>query len=243
MKEILHKVKPFIRVITILFIIGVLVIISFVYKFNVDNNTEEELVVSTNQIDEDIKLEQKVEAVVEATSYIYVDVKGAVKKPGVYKLEEGSRVIDAINKSGGLNKNADTSVVNLSKKLEDGNVIIIYTSDYIEERKKEEIVIEYIEKDCVCTDNTNDGCINDNEIIVEQPENNDNSNENIIKKVSLNKATLEELLTLPGIGKSKAEDILNYIKENGEFKTIDEIKEVKGIGDALFEKIKEHITI
>ena len=61
--------------------------------------------------------------------------------------------------------------------------------------------------------------------------------------VSLNKATLEELLTLPGIGKSKAEDILNYIKENGEFKTIDEIKEVKGIGDALFEKIKEHITI
>ena len=175
--------------------------------------------------------------------YIYVDVKGAVKKPGVYKLEEGSRVIDAINKSGGLNKNADTSVINLSKKLEDGNVIIIYTSDYIEERKKEEIVIEYIEKDCVCPDNTNDGCINDNEIIVEQPENNDNSNENIIKKLSLNKATLEELLTLPGIGKSKAEDILNYIKENGEFKTIDEIKEVKGIGDALFEKIKEHITI
>ena len=72
---------------------------------------------------------------------IYVDVKGAVKKPGVYALEAGSRVINAIEKSGGLSKGADTSVINLSKKLEDGNVIIIYTQDKIEEMKKQEVII------------------------------------------------------------------------------------------------------
>ena len=213
----------------------ILLVFCYLFKeefFQTEKNVE--LVISSEEV---VAVTEKTEDEI----MIFVDVKGAVKKPGVYQLKEGSRVIQAIEASGGLKSGADTSVINLSKKLEDGNVIIIYTKDKIEELKKQEKIVEYIEKECICPEPENTGCITGDDLVIESPKNeSDTSDSN--EKISLNKASLEELLTLPGIGESKANDILEYRKDK-RFDNIEEIKNVKGIGDALFEKIKEHITI
>lgn len=168
-------------------------------------------------------------------SKIQVEIKGAVKNTGVYQLEDGSRVKDLIDKSGGLTKDADTSVLNLSKELKDEDVVIIYTDKEIAEMKKGSTSIKYIEKQCVCPKLENSACFD--EII-------DNSESVINKtsKVSLNTSTLEELLTIPGIGESKAKLIIEYRNNNG-FKKIEDIMNVKGIGSGIFEKIKDYIII
>lgn len=179
---------------------------------------------------------------VEVKNFLYVDVKGAVTKPDVYKLEEGARIIDAINVAGGLKEEADTSVLNLSKKITDEMVIIIYTKEQInnftKENKNSEEVIKYIEKDCNCPDpNLNGACIKNDEP-------SSNSDDEISDTlVSINSASIDQLMTLPGIGESKAQSIITYRNTNGSFKVIDDIKNVTGIGDSIFDKIKDFITI
>lgn len=169
-----------------------------------------------------------------------INIKGAIINPGVYELEVGSRVIDAINISGGLKKDADTSILNLSKRLKDEDVIIIYTSDEVKQIKEGNVVIEYIENECNCPDVKNSACIDPDNFA----NNNESKNEeNISSKISINIATIEELQTLTGIGKSKAEDIIEYRNTNGNFQKIEDIKNVKGIGDSVFEKIKDNITV
>ncbi len=169
--------------------------------------------------------------------YIVVDVKGAVNNPGAYKLPNDSYVYDAINKAGGLLENANTSVINLSKRLKDEMVIIIYTNEELEQMNSNEIKTKYIEIEapCNCPDTMNDACINDNN------KSNDNTTTNSL--VSINNATKDELLTITGIGESKAISIINYREQNGLFNSIEDIKNVSGIGDALFEKIKNYITV
>jgi competence protein ComEA len=169
-----------------------------------------------------------------------VDIKGAIIKPQVYEIEVGKRVIDVINKAGGLTKEADTSVINLSKKVIDEMVIIIYTKKEIEDFKKKLKeptlieVIKYIEKNDCPDPLINDACLN-------------NSSDDVLKEnkglVSLNEASLGELLTLTGIGEVKALAIIDYREENGPFKSIEELMEVKGIGESIFAKIKDYITI
>lgn len=168
-------------------------------------------------------------------SQIGVEIKGAVKNAGVYKLETGSRVIDLVDKSGGLTNNADTSVLNLSKELKNEDVVIIYTNHEIEEMKKGSTSIKYIEKECVCPKLENSACFSE---IIDHSE----SIINKTGKVSLNTATLKELLTIPGIGESKAKLIIEYRNNNG-FKKIEDIMNVKGVGSGIFEKIKSYITI
>lgn len=170
---------------------------------------------------------------------IQIDIKGQVNNPGVYELENNSRVIDAINAAGGLTDIANTSLINLSKKLEDQMVIIIYSNDEVLNSNVKEIetVFKVIEKECVCPNIKNDSCINtelDNTVT-------DNSNEDN-KLVNINIASMEELMTLPNVGESKAQAIIDYRNEN-KFTTIEDIMNVSGIGEALFEKIKAHITI
>lgn len=225
---ILEKIKKYWKILLVGIVILVVICFAVCLKKEKVSSLEEDVFIMEPVVENEKEVE-----------YVYVDIKGAVKKPGVYKLEEGSRVIDVISKSGGLQKDADTSVINLSKKLEDGNVIIIYTKNKIEELKEQEKIVEYIEKECVCPDTNNDACLKEEDIIVEQPE----VEQSTTSKVSLNNATLEELMTLPGIGESKAQDILDYRNIQGNFKVIEDIKNVKGIGDALFEKIKDYITI
>lgn len=172
----------------------------------------------------------------EEINYIQVEIKGAVKNPGVYKLKENSIVDDLINSSGGLLDNANISTTNLARKLIDQYVVVIYTNTEIDEMRSGSTSIKYIDKECICPKITNNGCLN--KVIY-------NSDGVIIDtgKVSLNSSTLEELMTLPGIGEAKALSIIKYRDENNGFKEIEEIMKVKGIGTSMYEKIKDYLTL
>ena len=155
----------------------------------------------------------------------FVDVKGSVNNPGVYEFKNGDRIIDAIEVAGGLTKNANTSNINLSKKLTSEMVVYIYSNKEI--NSNDNLNCNNIcEVDVIEVNN----CIGINNV--------DNSN-----LININKATMEELLTLTGIGESKAKSIIEYRNSNGNYKNIDELKNVSGIGDALFDKIKDKITV
>ena len=142
--------------------------------------------------------------------YIYVDIKGEVINPNVYKIKKGLRVIDVINLAGGLTEESDTSNINLSKIVTDEMVIVIKS------KNNEEVYI-------------------DSDVDI----NNNNNNNQLI---DINTCTIDELLTLPGIGKSKANNIIEYRKKN-KFNTINDIMNVSGISESLFNKIKEYIKV
>ena len=214
-------------------IVLLLVIVSiFIYKnYTADDKEDENIVLNTKK---DIKKDEEEEEEV----YYQVDIKGEVINPGIYTVKEGSRVIDVIRLAGDLTEVADTSVLNLSKKVKDEMVIIVYSYDevvnFTATKEKEEI-----EQEACLSQNgiQNDACIKDST--------DDTSSSSVVisGKVSLNTATLDELMTLPGIGESKAQAIIEYREEVGAFQNIEELKEVSGIGDAIFDQIKENITI
>lgn len=160
-----------------------------------------------------------------STSNFYIDVKGAVKDPGVYLVSNGERVIDAIEKAGGLKKNANTSNINLAQRLVSEMVIVVYSDNEI---KKNSPKLACNTK-CNCEVIEINNCI-ENEVIQSD-------------KININTASIDELMTLSGVGESKAQSIISYREENGLFKTIEDIKNVSGIGDALYESIKDSITI
>lgn len=162
-----------------------------------------------------------------------VDIKGAINNPGVYKVPVGTRVNDVINAAGGLTDNADTSLINLSKLVIDEMVIIIYTKDEVQNSNLVNTVIKVVEKECVCPNIENDSCINDK---ITDTITGGNG------KVNINTASMEELSKLDGIGESKAQAIIKYREENGNFKTIEDITNVSGIGSSVYEKIKDNIT-
>lgn len=156
----------------------------------------------------------------------FVDVKGAVKKPGVYEFIKGDKVIDAINIAGGLTKYATTSNINLSQKLVSEMVVYVYTSSELSKKN-----ITTTTSKCVIS--TNDS-----------PKNDETTNENISSaKVNINDADLNTLMTISGIGEAKAKAIISYRTEKGKFITTLDIKNVSGIGDVLFAQIKDYITV
>lgn len=161
---------------------------------------------------------------------ILVHISGAVNKEGIVELKIGSRIADAIDKAGGMKEEADIEDINLAYKLEDGMKIHIPTkqeresSNITEEGKTEEITEKYV--------TTSSGVSAKNET---------KNTQNL--KININTATQTQLETLPGIGPSTATKIITYRKEKGKFKTIEDIKEVSGIGDSKFEKIKNYITV
>lgn len=187
-----------------------------------------------------ILVEEEEEEEEEDIIYYFVDIKGYVNNPGVYSLEKGKRVVDAINKAGGLKNDANTSLLNLSLEITDEMVIVVYSNSDItnlkktlEEKEISEVICNetIVNEACICNSNTLvSGNINDSE----------DENSSII---NINKATLEELMTLPNIGESKAKAIIEYRNEVGSFQTIDDLLNVSGIGSKLFETIKEYITV
>ena len=217
-----------------LLLIIIPLVILFFYVIGINKSDESEAEID----DELFKVEENIVEVEETKK---INIKGAVKNPGVYSFEDGERVIDAINKSGGLLENADTSVINLSKNLFDEMVIVIYTIDEVNNMRQNNILIQYVEKECECPKLTNDACLESEN--VNYKDNNLNNINNSFDKVSINTATSDQLQTLPGIGNSKAEAIIKYRTEFGNFTSIEDIKNVSGIGDSLFEKIKDNITI
>ena len=196
-------------------------IIFFLYK---NNETKDEEVVDIFKEDKKEKKEseEKIEEIDQEK--VIVDIKGMVKKPGVYEVTSDYRVNDVITEAGGLLEGADTSKINLAKIVEDEMTIIIYSSEEILEKYKNEVCI------CDCPEIKNDACITE-----------ETKEEN--KLVNINTCTIEDLMEVKGIGKSKANSIIEYRKNNGNFKSIEDIKNVSGIGESLFEKIKTYITV
>ena len=161
----------------------------------------------------------------EKVNMIHVDIKGNVKKPGVYELEENSIVLDAISKAGGLKKYSYTKNINLAMKLKDEMVIYIYKTSEINKSTNEII------NDTKCTTNV---------IEIVEPTTNTSTTKSSL--VNINTASVEELLTVSGIGESKAKAIVEY-RNKTPFKTIEDIMNVTGIGESLFAKIKDYITV
>ena len=183
---------------------------------------------------------------------LHVDIKGAVNNPGVYELVEGSIINNVIELAGGLKGTANTKYLNLSKKITDEMVINVFTSSEIKKMTEEEVKV--IVEECICETEETIQC--DGSSIIEVGDktednndvnNNDSSKDNVVlennTKININTASLEELMTINGVGETKANAIIEYRDTSGGFKTIEEIKNVSGIGDALYNKIKDNITI
>ena len=239
---IFDQLKTYIKylIAIVIVIIGICI---YYFFFNINDEVKEQ----SKKDKEIVKIEKNQDKKEEL--FYYVDIKGAVKNPGVYKLKENSRVIDVINESGGLNENADTSILNLSKKIFDEMFIIIYTKDEINKYKNETIstkkINEKLEQEIIVIDENNSANIKSkqNTNSNKQKENVSETQKDDNNLININTASKEELLTITGIGESKADSIINYRKENGSFEKIEDIKNVSGIGDSLFEKIKDYITV
>lgn len=145
---------------------------------------------------------------------ITVEVRGAVAKPGVYNLPAGSRVQDALTLAGDVVSNAETRNLNLARKLNDGEQLYVLAAG---------------------------------EATAPPPPSLGKGAPTVVKppagKININTATVAELDTLPGIGPAIAQRIVDYRAQNGAFKSSEELKKVRGIGDAMFEQVKELITV
>ncbi len=166
--------------------------------------------------------------VTNVTSKVYVDIKGSVKKPGVYQVSADSIVWDIVNLSGGFTKNAYTKNINLSQKVKDEMVIYVFSKNEMSKMNNT------IKTDTTCTTNI----INyDNCITTEK-----NATETSTSLVNINTASKEELMNVSGIGASKADSIIAY-RIKTPFSKIEDIMNVSGIGESLFDKIKKYITV
>jgi len=227
-------VKKYIVILISLFVAICSLAFSFYYVYS-NRCSECEVCETISILEEDIE-EDNNES--ETINTIKVDVKGAVKTAKVYELPEGSIVSDAIILAGGINSNGTLENINLSKKLNDEMVIYVFTKEELEKKRSEnEIVCEVPE--CKCETIIINECIDDDL----NGSNNESSGTGNSKKVSINTASLEELLTLDGIGESKAKSIIEYREQNGKFHKIEDIMNVSGIAEEAFEKIKDYITL
>ena len=170
---------------------------------------------SKNDIEEKENKENK-EETKEMGTGIFVHIDGWIQNPGVYEIKENDRVNTIIEKAGGLKEGASIKSINLAARLSDGDKI------YIPNREEEEKQIETAE---VKGNNTGTVKITKN------------------SKININKASISELKQITGIGESTANKIIDYRENVGKFKKIEDIKEVKGIGDSKYESIKDKITI
>jgi competence protein ComEA len=150
----------------------------------------------------------------EETGNVFIYVCGAVKDPGVYVLPEGSRVYEAIRMAGGMTPEANEAFVNQARVLVDGEQITVFTKE--ETQGLDPDTFEY---DIPAADQVSQG------------------------KININKASAEELTSLSGIGEAKALAIIEYRETNGAFRETSDIMKVSGIGEALYNKIKDDIDV
>ncbi|HFU4561543.1 TPA: helix-hairpin-helix domain-containing protein [Streptococcus suis] len=150
----------------------------------------------------------------EEPSQLVVDVKGAVAKPGLYTLEEGSRVNDAVEAAGGLTSQADPKSINLAQKLSDEAVVYVASKD-----ENISVVASTTASSAMSQEEKNTSLVN------------------------LNTATEADLQTISGIGAKRATDIIAYREANGGFKSVDDLNNVSGIGDKTMESIRPYVTV
>lgn len=205
----------------IIFIMSFLIILllSFgIWLYNKNENSEP--VINECIVNEEID---------NTSDLFYVDIKGAVKKPGVYQVKSNSIVNDVIKLAGGLTSGATTKNINLSQKITNEMVIYIF-------KKSELTTKESIKCDTKCEPKI----IEVNNCITTTTSINNDSNENSL--ININTASKEELMNLSGIGESKADAIIEYRNKN-KFIKIEDIMNVSGIGESAFAKIKDNITV
>lgn len=198
----------------------ILIIGYLIYSKIEDNSYEQFNIISEEQFTNTIENVEN-----EDDEIIVIHIAGQIKKPGIIKIKEGARIADIIEKAGGLTEKANIDNINLAYIVEDGQKIIIPSKE-----DKEEI-------ETITTEN-GDGIITDNAQNTSVSKGNTTTS-----KININNANMEELQTLSGIGEATANKIIEYRKENGNFKTIEDIKNVPGIGNAKYEEIKEKIKV
>ncbi len=197
-------------------ILGAITIVMLIFiGYYILKKTDSTNYIELETISEDSIVEDnKVEIIDEE---IIIHITGEVENEGIIKIKKDARIADVIDEAGGVTNEADLSKINLAYSVKDGQKIYIPN---VNDKENEE---EYITQEA------------GDEVIVE--------GEVKTSKVNINTAKQTELETLSGIGPSIALKIINYREENGEFKTIEDIKNVPGIGDAKFENIKENICV
>ena len=178
---------------------------------------EQEEIISNEKEDfvED-SIETKDVAKEEVVEDIFVHICGAVQKEGVYQLEKSSRLYMLIELAGGFTKEAAKDYHNLARIVEDGERIYILTKEELSQLSMEEQI---------------EGEFQSEGLMEEK------------QRINLNTASIEELMTLSGIGESKANSIIEYRTKVGKFQSIEELMNISGIGEAMFEKIKNNVTI
>ena len=185
------------------------------------DNKEEEILIgqqeeTTLKEEKNSGVSQEAADIQEETSAIWVDVSGAVKNPGVYKLENGARIFQAIEAAGGFSEDADPQWLNQAAEISDGEKIFVYTKAETQTLKEQGISSE------------------------QEKENAEKAEE---AKININQASLEELQEIPGIGEARAQAIIAYREETGGFGSIEDIQQVSGIKGKTFEKIEPYITV
>ncbi len=229
MKFLNKNKKIFVVIISgVILCIGILCLI---YEKNKNDKAEsimqnignENFVVENNDFIDDSQNQktEETESEDDNEDVIFVHIIGEVNYSGVLKLKQGQRIIDAIEVAGGTTENADLSRVNLAYVLSDGqqiNIPSIYDDNmnfyYVTENSGENVI----------TDDGKQGTEKS-------------------QKVNINTATQTELETLTGIGPSIANRIIEYREKNGKFKSVEELKNVSGIGEAKYESIKDSVSI
>lgn len=151
----------------------------------------------------------------ETAAMIYVDVGGEVKDPSVVELPDGSRVTDAITAAGGLTEQADLTDINRAAFVSDGEKIYIPSQ------------VSELEDDGLSAGEGGDG----------------GTAKSSDGRININIADSTQLQELTGVGPATAEKIIDYRKQNGRFQSIEDIKNVSGIGDKTYEKLKDHIKV
>lgn len=198
-------------------IVGVFIIIMMTWKTTKQNS----LITETTMMSETVITTDSEQDTLKSDSQEkwFVDIKGAIKFPGMYPVETDMRIFDVIELAGGLSEEADRNQVNLAEHVRDQMVIYI--------PKVGENLAEVMLPTETSTSHHDGGHAQaENETLV-----------------NINTATAQELQTLSGIGEKKAEAIITYRETNGSFQTIDDLKKVKGIGEKTFDSLKESITI
>ena len=210
MEAIIEKIKEY-KIIVICTGLGLLVGGFFLLKPTPQTSVKEtNLQAEVAAVSKDSSTEKEVKEEPVEQDLITVDVKGAVKLPGIYDLPVGSRVNDAVQKAGGLTEQADSKSINLAQKVSDEALVYVPT-------KGEE-----------ANQQANSGTA---------------SSTSKEKKVNINKASLEELKQVKGLGGKRAQDIIDHREANGKFKSVDELKKVSGIGAKTIEKLKDYVTV
>ena len=169
------------------------------------SSSEENQLPEGNTVEEDVR-----------PKFMYTDIKGSVKEPGIYSFSSEERVYDVLKRAGGLLEEADSDRINFSAKIEDQQVLYI---------------------PAVGED------LPDHLVQLVSPEGKQSTADSEPSKININTASPSELQQIPGIGSVKAQEIIRFREENGSFQKVEDLQEISGIGEKTVEKLKNFVTI